>query len=367
MNLIYETSWRQVDGITVEEATNRARLMFDQYLNSGNEGECDDMACCPPEVAIRRFDPDTGRPQVSYDGGETWGSDPNDIENQIQLYPPLVREGSTNTKCDAATNASEHVNELITSTGENLSTAASVTELAIAVAEALLALFLIIVSAGALTAPVTLVATSIWAAASGAFALGIAGYEAYWTVDKRDAILCALYCNIGSDGQFTEAQYQAFRTKIKTLLPASPAFDIVMTAINAGGARGLSQMASYGNAAEADCSSCDCDEISVYTFTSGGGSVELIPVDGVYTLPAENTFDYGGGYQGVIFFTPDPDVPIGSPQGLITTTTPIVGTPEFAFRLVPPRELVYDYGSAMLYAYRDGAPFSMSFTVVPEA
>lgn len=258
--LIYAAAWEQVDGITAEEAAERAEVMFNQYLVSGENGECVDMGCCPPEVAIRRYDPDTGRPQVSYDGGVTWGTDPDDPENLVQLYPPLVNETSGKTKCDAATNASEHVNELIDATGDNLSVAASVTELAIAVAETLLGLFLIIVSAGTLTAPVTAVATAIWAAASGVFALGIAGYNTYWTVDKKDAILCAIFCNIGEDGQFTEAQYQAFRAKVKATLPASPAFDIVMTSINAGGARGLSQMASYGNAALADCSACDCGE-----------------------------------------------------------------------------------------------------------
>jgi hypothetical protein len=217
------------------------------------------MTCCEDVVRIKRIDPETGRMQISTDNGVTWQGDPNDVQNQITLLPPTVGAGMSSTKCDAATNASEHINELITATGENLSTASTVFGLAVAVAEAVLALFLIIVSAGALTAPVTAVATAIWAAATGLFELGIEAYNAYWTTDKQDAILCALYCNIGTNGQFTEVQYQAFRAKIKAQLPASPALDIVMTAINAGGATGLSQMASYGNAAMADCSSCECN------------------------------------------------------------------------------------------------------------
>lgn len=273
MPLIYSSEWVQTTGISPDEAAERALQMFNEYVNSGNDGECGDMACCEEKVTLHRFDPDTGRPQISTDDGVTWKSDPADIQNMIPLYPPPVTDGGSSTKCDAATNASEHINELITATGENLSTAATIFTLAVAVAETILGLFLIIISAGALTAPVTAVATAIWAAATGVFNLGIEAYNAYWTVDKKDAILCALYCNIGDNGHFTDAQYQAFRSKVKSTLPASPALDIIMTAINAGGARGLSQMASYGNAAEADCSSCDCVDCTVTAYAPLGATV----------------------------------------------------------------------------------------------
>jgi len=255
--MVYASEWVSYGGITPEEAANRANIMLQEFWNSDGCGE--DMNCCEDQVRIKRFDPVTGRPQISVDNGTTWQNDPADIQNQIPLYPPLVTEGGSSTKCDAATNASQHINELITATGENLETAETIFGLAVAVAEAILALFLIIISAGTLTAPVTAVATAIWAAATGLFELGIEAYNAYWTVDKQDAILCALFCHIGDDGQFTDEQYQAFRSDIKNTLPASPALDIIMTSINAGGARGLSQMASYGNAAEADCDSCVCE------------------------------------------------------------------------------------------------------------
>lgn len=255
------TSWQR-------NGTNEGKQVADvwwRYFLSWNQSitdqECEDgmSTCCKDAIILHRIDPNTGRPQVSYDNGGTWETDPNDIQNQIQLYPAPVTEGGSSTKCDAATNASEHFNELIDATHNNLSTAATVFELAVAVAAAVLALFLIFVSAGTLTAPVTAVATAIWGAATGVFALGIEAYDAYWTTDKKDAVLCALFCNIGENGQFTEAQYQDFRSKVHEQLPSSPALDIIMTSINAGGATGLSQMASYGNAAEADCASCDCD------------------------------------------------------------------------------------------------------------
>jgi len=251
--LTYSWNWQVVDG-------GNAQDMADMWLKIWTEAyeRSNGVTCCNQTPILHRIDPVTGQPQVSYDNGTTWVPDPNAIPNQITLLPPLVHDGSLSTKCDAATNASEHVNELIEATGTNLETAGTVFALAVAIAEAVLALFLILVSAGTLAAPVTAVATAIWAAATSLFALGEEAYDTYWTTDKKDAILCALFCNIGENGQFTEAQYQAFRTKVYSTLPASPALDIVMTSINAGGAIGLSQMASYGNAAEADCSSCDC-------------------------------------------------------------------------------------------------------------
>lgn len=256
--MMHASEWVSFGGLSPDVVAARCEQMLFEFWDSSGCGEI--MNCCEDVVRIKRIDPVTGRPQISVDGGVTWQSDPNDTQNQIQLMPPIVKEGSSSTKCDAATNASEHINELIEATGTNLSTASTVFALAVGIAEAILALFLILVSAGTLTAPVTAVATAIWAAATSLFNLGIEAYESYWTVDKKDAILCALYCNIGDNGQFTEEQYQSFRAKVKEQLPASPALDIVMTSINAGGATGLSQMASYGNAAEADCSSCDCGE-----------------------------------------------------------------------------------------------------------
>jgi hypothetical protein len=259
------TMWDSWQPDTAHTGKELAAVWYRYWLSwdrSMNDLECEDgMAkCCVEPVTLHRINTETGRPEISVDDGVTWQEDPADVQNQIQLLPPLVTEGGSNTKCNAATNAADHIDELITATGENLTTASTVFGLAVGIAEAILAAFLIFVSAGTLTAPVTAVATAIWVAATQLFALGIAAYEAYWTTDKHDVLFCAVYCNIGDNGQFTEAQYQAFRSKVLSTLPASPALDIVMTAINSGGAVGLSQMASYGSGAIRDCDSCVCND-----------------------------------------------------------------------------------------------------------
>lgn len=257
--MIYPSEWISFGGLSPEVTAERCLVMLNEFWASSGCGDV--MACCDDIVRINRFNPDTGRPEVSTDNGATWKPSPEDPQNQVKVYPPLVTGGSGGkTKCDAATNASEHINELITATAENLTTAGDVFALAVGVAEAILALVLIIGSAGVLTAPVTAVATAIWAASTSAFSLGVDLFNAYWTVDKKDFILCKLFCNIGENGQFSDAQYQAFLADVYEGLDASPALSIVMNSINALGSRGLSQMASYGAAAESDCDDCACGD-----------------------------------------------------------------------------------------------------------
>ncbi len=255
-------SWQQ-DG--TEHGKELAAVWWRYYLSwdrQMSDIDCENgmSKCCVPNVETKRINPDTGRAEISFDGGVTWQPDPNDVQNQVQVIEPIVRTGSPKTKCDAATNASEHINELITATSNNLDTAGTIFELVVAIAEAALALVVVLIVGVTIPPAAIALATAIWAAGAAAFELGKTGFDAYWTTDKKDAILCFLFCNIGENGQFTEAQYQAFRAKMKSTLPASPAFDIVMTTINATGAAGLSNMASYGNAATADCDSCSCDD-----------------------------------------------------------------------------------------------------------
>lgn len=312
--MMHASEWIAFEGITPEEAAERSRVMLYEFWNSDGCGNVNN--CCDEKPTLHRFDPTTGRPQISTNGGDTWQPDPADLQNAIPLLPPPIAAGVSATKCDAATNASQHVNEIVTATGENLATATDVFSLAVAVAEAALGLFLVIVSAGTLSPLVVGLATAIWAAATGVFNIGVDLYNAYWTTDKLDVIFCAIACNIGDDGQFTEAQYQAFRTKVKSTLPASPALDIVLTTINAAGARGLSQMASYGNAAEADCESCNCDECPSRPYVAPGGGTEISWED--CTLTAESVLD--GSYYSVYIWFNNPVAPY-NPNACGTVTS----------------------------------------------
>lgn len=279
MSLIYSSEWKQTTGITTEEAANRAREMFNEYLNSGNDGECGDMACCDEKIKEYRVNPTTGRPEVRYNGGD-WQPDPSDPQFGILAQPPIVGEGMPSTKCDAASNALQHFEDIVNGTSSNIATASSLFTFVVAIVTVLLEVFIIIVSGGAGSPLALTIAGMIWGAAQAVFTAGQAAFDDYWTTDALDKVLCALYCNIGENGQFTENQYQAFLTDVRFELPSSPARDLVLTAITAGGAVGLSNMASYGGSADSDCSECACGDCSEYDFTTSEYDWEVYTVGG---------------------------------------------------------------------------------------
>jgi hypothetical protein len=81
--------------------------------------------------------------------------------------------------------------------------------------------------------------------------------------------------------------------------------DIVMTSINAGGATGLSQMASYGNAALADCSSCDCvdtcsDRWGIAQFEGFDVGAIIDRGDDYVTVQTQDAYGFGGAKFALI-------------------------------------------------------------------
>lgn len=270
--LIFPSAWTEITGITAEQAAERAEVMYRLFLNSGNGGECEDMACCDDRIIMKRYDPDTGRPQISINGGD-WQPDPDDPQYAIPQLPPAISSGVSNTKCDAATNALERIKDIISETSSNIATASSVYELAVIITGAVLAAVVLALSGGTLSPVAVTITTIIWGAGSAAFTAGQAAFDDYWSSENLDIMLCALLDNIGENGAFTEEQYQGWRSQAKFDLPSSPARDLVMTAINAVGAPGLSNMAANGTAADADCE--DCEETTCWN-----GWEAVIPTGG---------------------------------------------------------------------------------------
>lgn len=285
------------DGAKVAAVWREHWYSWDRELN---DIECeDDMGkCCTEPIKESRLNPDTGRPEVRYDGG-AWQPDPSDPQFAVFAQPPIVGGGSSSTKCDAASNALQHFTDVVNATSSNIATASSVYTFAVAIVTVLLEVAIIIITGG-LGSPIALtIVGMIWGAGSAVFTAGQAAFDDYWSTDNLDIVFCALYCNIGENGQFTEDQYQAWRTQVNFELPSSPARDLVMTTVNAAGAVGLSNMASYGGSADSDCSECGCDEptFDIYAGMYGGAATLRTP-------------DYGSHYDLVA--VPDPSRP--SPQ-----------------------------------------------------
>jgi hypothetical protein len=243
-----------------------------QYVPDGDWIPFLNQNCCcdntNQQTPIYQVNSDTFQLEESTDGGETWHESPNSpIPDVIEQAAP-VTSGVFADKCDAATNGKQHIEDLIAGCHTYLETATNVFDLAVGVCTALLTIILSILSGGALAAAAAALAAAIWGAAHAAFDIGITAFDAYWTTEEKDKILCALYCYIGDDGHFNASQYQGFVSGWKQLSTPSPAFNLVYQSVLAAGRSGLNNMCSYGSEGAGDCASCDCPECeSVWDFT----------------------------------------------------------------------------------------------------
>lgn len=220
--------------------------------------------CCCNETRVvtnTRFT-SAGKMEVSYDGGTTWEPAPSSSDPRltIPVMPPLVFEGGDKTKCDAATNGLEHIKDVQTGVKNHLSEGLTAIELAAVLIGLLVAAA---VAAGLTGGPGALIFVPLIIQIMAAIA-GLAPevYDGIFTTDVWDKTLCVLYCHIGENGQFDQAGFDAVVSDLETKLPggSSPtgAAANVSSFVKVWQLAGLNNACSYGNAADADCSSCDC-------------------------------------------------------------------------------------------------------------
>jgi len=185
---------------TLEENRNARRDIQNLIYQFQIAGECGEMnICCEDQIYIYNINNITGRWERSTDNGATWLPDPADPIHLIRQLPPIVRATVNATKCDASTNAMEHIEDLIAHESETIGTAITVFDLAVGVAAFLLEVMIIIITGGIGSPAALAIAAAIWAAAAASLNAGKAHYDAYWTNEHKDKIFCALYCNIGND------------------------------------------------------------------------------------------------------------------------------------------------------------------------
>lgn len=263
--MIYESEWVQFEGITPEEAADRARVMFYEYLDSNG---CVDMAnnCCEDVPRRYRVNPETGVFQQSNNGGSTWGAMSGGFESIITEPMPPVTSGVAGTMCDAASNVREQVSQWVTQVSNNFDTATSLLEFGAALILAIAGAVLVYVTGGAFLPAETVIIGALGAALAAAWSAGKAVFDAYWTTDKFDIVLCAAFCNISSDGSFSDAQFSAFWNECNSNLPPSPAKMLFMGFLSSVGKAGLNAMAASGVSADSDCEDCDCGTCSPSLF-----------------------------------------------------------------------------------------------------
>lgn len=246
--LCHAYNWASDEGHNAVEVAKVWRGVFDDMMPQFYDRECGDMACCY-DLVEHRVTSD-GHTEIRINGGD-WIPDPNDPRlTGIALPPPIFDE--THTKCDAATNGKQHLEDFIAQESEALGASVDIFVLAVAIATAIVALFF-----GQLEA-IPFIVPLILAAIPALIGLGQAAWDAYWTSDERDKILCALYCTMKDDGTFDQTHFDLLVVRLHAKLTAGVAADAFVNQVVAMGAIGVTNACSYGSSASADCSSCVC-------------------------------------------------------------------------------------------------------------
>jgi hypothetical protein len=293
-----------------DNCTSEAQYEVDgDWIPFMSQNCCCDQTTITPQYQVN---PTTFQLEESTDGGDTWHLDPKSPIANLPEQPAPITAGVMNDKCDAASNGKQHIEDLIAACHEYLTTAESVFDLAVGVCTALLTLIVAFLSGGTLAAAAAALAGAIWGAAHAAFELGVTAFDAYWTTDEKDKILCALYCYMSDDGSFNASQYQAFLSGWKQLATPSVAFNLVYQSVAAAGRTGLNNMCSYGETAAGDCGACDCPEcLQLWDFTDIGNylgvAIELGTwVDGSGIEINSPQPPYGDFYGKVTFIFAEP-------------------------------------------------------------
>jgi hypothetical protein len=240
--LIQLSSWKGTDEEKKLAASRAVNLQWQLQNDIGCE-----MGCCYDTVT-RRITPDGGI-EISVNGGDYF-PDPSDPRSTAATYPPITMDG-THTKCDAASNVAEHLQNIISETSSQLGGTGSILEIAAAIVAAIFALFI---------APETLPALApvILPLIAGLLFVGQAAWDAYFDDTVDGIILCAVYCSISSDGTFTQDSYDGVISKLTATMPASPAKDYFIQIVQRIGLVGMNDYAAIGTSASADCSDCEC-------------------------------------------------------------------------------------------------------------
>lgn len=224
-----------------------AAELWRETLNKYLEMDCF-MPCCDEPQQLR-INPD-GSTSVSTDGGTTWTPNLDDPRTTaVQLPPPATAPGDA-TKCKAANNVLQQMQDAQAAFAANLGTGATLLQLALAIA-GIVALVLFTTGAAAFLVPIVL------ELAGGIVTLSAAAYNALFTTEVWQYVLCQLYCNIGEDGIFTQGNFNDISANLDSHFTGNLALSFSGT-LQGWQLNGLNNAARIPGASNLDCSACDC-------------------------------------------------------------------------------------------------------------
>jgi len=230
-----------------KDAAQLWRDVLNQYLEMG----CD-MGCCPEPLT--RVNPD-GTIDLSDDGGLTWHPAGNqDPRATAPQFPPLGGADGADKRCKAANNVVEQLKSVQIGNSNSIGTVTTVLEMAALAVGFAIAVF---ATAGLATFLIGL----FFELAAALLTTTKPAYDAEFTTDVWNYVLCRLYCVLGPDGVFTQANFSDLSADFDSHFTGNVALTITSTMI-AWQLPGLNNASRIPSTANLDCSECDCPDCS---------------------------------------------------------------------------------------------------------
>jgi len=266
---------------TLEENRNARRDVQNLIYQLQGLDECGMTDnCCVNLYVIQRVNVTTGAIEISIDNGVTWQPSPDTIRSHILEPIPPVISGVASDKCQAATNCNEIIHAWIDHVVQAFDVSVVVLEITAQILGAICAAVLAFFLQPELTPAEIALFEGLAGALSAVIEGGKAAFENYWTTDIKDKMFCDLYCTIGDDGSWSEAQFNACYKRLNNTLPNSPAKQLFLGFMSSVGKQGWNNMAAQGSIGSGDCADCDCSDVCKITLwhllDSASGTVDAL-------------------------------------------------------------------------------------------
>jgi hypothetical protein len=257
--------WKDAFTGTDEQKTRTVGLFRDLmgvFAMASRDCGCDDGV-----TTIYRINPDTGKVEISTDGGDNWNVSPDDLSNISTQLPPLTGEDGDSKKCEAANNVIGALKEIQARWSGYIGVIESLTDFLAALLAEVIALLFVPQGNEGYEDIISRVIAKIYEVGKAIFNTTSEAYDAMFTQSVWDNALCIVVCNVQPDGTFTDAGWAEIRSRFESELNVggNTAGSSLRCMVDVLGTIGLNNAASLHQQSQAPCDDCTCSNCSNLT------------------------------------------------------------------------------------------------------
>jgi hypothetical protein len=263
------------------------------------------MSCC--EDPLIRLNPD-GSISVSTDGGITYHTDNSqDPRYQLPIFPPQVGDNPADTKCKAANSIVRQMKDIQIGNSAKIGVDTTI----LAMATSLIGLAVLVFVDPAL---IPFLIGAVFELASALLVTTSTAYNALFSDDDWNWVLCEIYCKLSDDGTFPADQFVNLQSDFDSHFTGNAALTF-SSILNTWQLPGINRAGSIPTSDNLDCSSCpdcECPDICMTEWTFYGVTDVVFDGCNTYTMNAIGTpnhvaFSSGDSAIGCYY-----DAPLGS-------------------------------------------------------